>query len=63
MFVKHGDADEVHLSDPSLVEREARSSQPTVRLTSRQPFLSINDLSDEYVKTELRSDDDENNQL
>lgn len=37
--------------------------RPTVRLTSRQPFLGVNDLSDEYVKTELHSNDDENEQL
>jgi hypothetical protein len=61
--VKRGDVDEVRLYDLSLMEREAISYQFMIWLTSRQPFLGIDDLSDKYVKTELPSDDDEDEQL
>lgn len=48
---------------PLPIEREAISWRFMIRPTSRQPFLGVDDLSNEYVKTELRSDDDENEQL
>lgn len=63
MFVKRADAVGVPLSDPSLEDRKGRSRQTMTRLTSRQPFFSVDELPNEDVEAKLRGDDDEDDEL